>query len=561
MRAPTQPHRALAHARCAAALLALGLAACSQPVVGVDLTVVTKACDGALVDATRNPVAGVDTLKFKISGDGLAPVTLDAKFPGDGSVRIPNLPLGTNRRISVEARKGTSLWARADSGKFDLLDGRDVELTLILRVVDTFTLTGQAGGASCTKMITPRAGHAMTALPDGRVLITGGFSLDASNVMHYQKDAEIYDPGSGTFALLAGAPAYRREGHAALTVSLGAGGTGVLLAGGEGPTPEASVSAPVRPLELFFRGAWQLIQPLASSPAREHHAAVVDLKTGFAVLAGGLNGPDPTLIPSATVLDTVSYYDPQRNTVVEVDEPLALQLFDSMAVSRANLAPGGGSQGGFVLIGGRDSHGDATAQLSGMAFSATRNIYSRDKLWEQPALSRLPAPRVRHFAARLQDDSIVVVGGLTKTATDTYANPTDAVTVINPSANPPVADLAGSNARLSRARADGCGVLLEDGRVLYSGGAWKDAQGVHSAQVADVVTITSGGGADVPVRTLQGPGPGSTWGLQQARHRAACLRLKDGSVLITGGLKFASDGTGGQVTLDSAEIYVPAAAQ
>ena len=564
MRAKAQPPRApcvLAALLCA--LLAAELAACGQPVVVVDLAIVTRACDGPLADSTRNPVAGVDTLRFKISGDGLSTSSQTARF-SDNSFRVPNLALGTNRRISVEALKGNLIWARADSGKFDLLDGRDLQLTLILRVVDTFTLTSAAAGSACTKMTTPRAGHAMTALPDGRVLITGGFTLDSSSLVHYLKDAELYDPGTGAFTPLLAAPSYRRAGHAALAVSLGTSGTGVLLAGGESDSQTGV--GPVRPFELFTNGAWQPIPPAQPLlPAREHQAAVVDLKTGFAVLAGGLDGPDTTAVPTATVLASVSYYDPQRNAVVDVEEPLAVPLFDAVAVSRANLAPGGGAQGGFVLVGGRDAHGDASAQISGMTFVPTYNAYHADQAWERPSPWKLPAPRVRHFAARLQDDSIVVVGGVTKTESDTYANPTDAVTVINPAATPSVADVvtpSGGSARLSQARADGCGALLETGQVLYAGGAWKDAAGVHSARVADVVTITSGNGAaDEPVRTLRGPAAGNTWGLQEPRHRAACLRLKDGSVLVTGGLKYAADGSGGQVTLDSAEIYMPAAAQ
>ena len=562
MRAPIHPRAIARSGALLYVVLSAGLAACGQPVVAVNLTVVTKACDGAItpLDKSRDPVMGVDTLRFKVSGEGLSTLSLDAKF-ADGGFRIPNLSLGTKRRISVEARKGNVLWARADSGKFDLLDGQDVELTLILRVVDTFTLSGQAAGGACTKMINARAGHAMTALPDGRVLITGGYALDAANQLHYLKAAEFYDPRTGTFTAFSPGPSYMRAGHAALAVSLGTGGTGVLLAGGE--SDSQSGVAPVRTFELFFNGAWQLIQPPQPlKPPREHQAAVVDLKTGFAVLAGGLDGPDTTVIPTATVLDSVSYYDPQRNLVVDVEVPLAAPMFDAVAVSRANLAPGGVSQGGMVLIGGRDSHGDASALLSGMIFVPTANAYRSDKLWEQPALSKLPGPRTRHFAARMQDDSIVVVGGLTKTAADTYANPTDAVTVISPALGT-VADVTGSSAHLSQARADGCGALLETGQVLYLGGAWKDAGGVHSARLADVVTLTagSGGPADVEVRTLQGPAAGNTWGLQESRHRAACLRLKDGSVLVTGGLRFAADGSGGQVTLDSAEIYMPAAAQ
>jgi Galactose oxidase, central domain len=546
MRAFSADMNLLGHLGLGAALCA-GLAGCSAPVVGVDLSISTKACTGALVDvdSSRDPSAGVDRLNIQITGDAMSPSSVDAAF-ADGTAHLPNLPLGTNRRITVAAYKGSTLWARADSGSFDLQGGGDLSLSLQLRVVDTFTLTGPAGGGACTSMVDPRVGHAMTLLDDGRVLITGGFYTDQGG-NHYQDAAEIYDPQSGTFTLLSSPPSYRREGHSALAVSLGAGlGTGVLLIGGEGPTDTGP--EPVRQLELFSRGSWTIIQPPTASPAREHHSAVIDLKTGFAVFAGGLTGPDTTPLTS-TVLDSVSYYDPLQKVVIDGTEPLAQPLFDAAAVSRSNSASGGPSQGGMVLIGGRDSSGNALDQLSGIVFSDTGNRYVVDKLWEQPGLTRLPGPRVRHLATRLADDRVLVLGGLTQATID-YSSATDAVTVIDP-LQATVADAV--NNKLSQARADGCGALLEDGTVLFAGGAWRDAGGPHSARVADLVSTPSTG---TSVRSLSGPVPGNTWGLQMARHRAACIRLKDGSVLITGGFQF--DASGNQVALTSAEIYMPA---
>ena len=539
-------------------LCGAALAGCGAPVVAVNITVATKACDGATsADPGRNPVAGVDKLRFKITGDKFPTLTPPDVAFADGGLAVPNLPLGTNRRITVEARKGNTLWARADSGLFDVLDGRDLNVALILRVVDSFTFTGRPAGGACSRMVNPRVGHAMTLLPDGRVLITGGFSLDAQSQLHYQKDAEIYDPADGSFSALSGSPAYRRTGHGALLVTRDTG-TAVLLGGGEGPSDAAGGPGAVRPYELFSDGVWQApLLPGTTSPSREHHAAVVDLKTGFAVFAGGLNGPDTTPV-SATVLDSVSYFDPRKGTVLDVDEPLALRLFDAAIVARSNATPGGLPQGGFVLLGGRTLTGDATNQISGMVFNPARNVYSRDKLWEAATLSSLPAPRVRHFAVRLIDESIAVIGGLTKAVGD-YGFATDAVTQVNPTTNT-VGDLAGPKSRLSQARGDGCGVLLEGGTVLYAGGAWKDSGGKsRSVSSTDLVSLTSNS-ADDPVRPLIGPVAGGTstsWGLQAARHRAACVRLRDGTVLVTGGFQYAADGSGLQTTLDSAEIYTP----
>ena len=106
------------------------------------------------------------------------------------------------------------------------------------------------------------------------------------------------------------------------------------------------------------------------------------------------------------------------------------------------------------------------------------------------------------------------------------------------------------NQPLSKARADSCTATLEDGSVLVVGGAWQDNAGLHSAHQVDLIQ------ADLTVRSPYGP-ENADGTLQAPRHRAACVRLKDGSVLVTGGLQYPASGTGAPVVLDSAEIYMP----
>ena len=526
-------------------LLLLG-AGCGPAVLGIDVQLATRACAGATAaDPTRNPVTGVDTLRFRVTGDGLLPQQLEVPFAG-GSAHLPGIPIGTGRRVTVEARRGSHLVSRADSGNFDVLGPADVHLQLFLRAVDAFTTTGSPDGSACTRLTLPRAGHAMTLLPDGRVLVSGGFSLDpATAKLQYHDAAEIFDPQTGAFAPLPASPLQRRAGHAAVAVT-GPAGPAVLLAGGEGTqgnNPDGAAIA-LRPFELYLDGAWSQVLPPAASPAREHQAAAVDLKTGSVLLAGGQGGPDST---SPGALDTASVFSPGSGAITDVTQRLrAGPLTDAVAVARDNLR-NGLKLGGVALVGGRDATGKVLTQLSGLVFSDSANDFVDDPAYRTLAL---PSPRAHHIAARLRDDSLLTAGGVTSwTMAPDYAHTTAEVTLINPQAG----TVGNLGQPLSRARADSCTATLEDGTVLVVGGAWQDNAGLHSARQVDLIQ------PDLTVRPAYGPESGDGT-LQAARHRAACVRLRDGSVLVTGGLQYPASGTGAPVALDSAEIYMPVGA-
>lgn len=534
--------------RCAALFIA-ACAACGPAVLGINVDLVTHACPGATAtDPSRDPAAGVTKLRFRVTGDGMQPQTIVADFAG-GSAQLPNIPIGVNRRVTVDALASSRVRSRADSGKFDALGPGDLHLRLFLRAIDAFTTTGNAASSACTHLSTPRAGHAMTLLGDGRVLISGGFTLDGQTPprLQYHQDAEIFDPQTGEFTPLAASPLLRRAGHTALTVT-GPAGVGVLLAGGEGPSGDdgnGTVTA-IRSLELWLGGAWSMVVPPRASPSREHQAAAVDLRTGFAVLAGGQSGPDTS---GVSVYDTATYYQPSSNTVTEVAQKLRVgPLTDAVAVAHANLR-NGVALGGIVLVGGRDGSGSVSSEVSGLVWSDSKNDFVEDTYLS--TLPRLPSPRAHHIAVRMRDDTILTAGGLTSlTLPPDYSSATAEITVVDP-----LGGTVGNVGQLSQARADACGAVLEDGSVLLAGGAWRDATGSHSAHQADLVA--SDGTVRSPVGPQSGGGDGT---LQAARHRPVCVRLKDGSVLVTGGLQFPVGGTGTPAALDSAEIYTPVGA-
>jgi hypothetical protein len=508
-----------------AALAALLLAGCGPAVLDIQIDLVTSSCPGA-----ADPKNGVTKLRFRLTGKDLAPIApAPVDFTQNGA-QIPSVPMGPDRRLTVEGIDATGrVRSRADSGSFDASGPGDVHLRLFLRPVDTVTVTSDAAG-NCTHLTRMRAAHSMTLLPDGRVLIAGGY--DAA--FNYFSDAEIYDPSAGTFTRVDSQLTAPRALHSALPVAGGALGSAVLVAGGQGPV--SGTLTAIQAYEVYSNGKWTSASA-GSTPAREHHASAVDQKKGYAVLAGGQAGPDKI---GVQVYSSVSYYDPTSTAVKDVVRPLRYgALGDAVAVARAK------PRGGILLLGGHDADGKVLPQISGLIWSDEYGDYIDDTVYRDARFT-LPSPRAHHVALLLKDDTVLTAGGVTLRPLGlggfTYSNATAEVTLIDP-AGVSVANVG----QLSQARADACATLLQDGTVLVAGGAYRDSAGAHSTRNVDLVGSLAGSWQ------VQPPGGGDGL-LRDARHRAACVTLNDGSVLVTGGQQYKSSRVD---VLDSAEIYTP----
>src|SRR5207237_6430460 len=126
----------------------------------------------------------------------------------------------------------------------------------------------------------------------------------------------------------------------------------------------------------FASGLWRTVQPTPATPAREHQAAAVDPRTGYALMAGGQSGPDAR---GPTVFDSASYYDPASGSVRDVGTRLAVgALTDAVAVPRQNKARNGPVQGGVVLVGGRDRSLQPSKQISGLLWRDTADDFVND---------------------------------------------------------------------------------------------------------------------------------------------------------------------------------------
>lgn len=139
------------------------------------------------------------------------------------------------------------------------------------------------------EVVTPRVEHTATLLADGRVLLAGGATADASRPPMIAPaspapiaDAEIIDPATGTSTPVA-PMALPRRGATAVRLADGK----VLVAGGF-----AGDGKPLSSAELFdpAQGTWSATGPLHDARAQ---ASLVLLQDGRALVAGGTDGTAP----------------------------------------------------------------------------------------------------------------------------------------------------------------------------------------------------------------------------------------------------------------------------
>jgi len=185
----------------------------------------------------------------------------------------------------------------------------------------TFALT--AGG-----MITPRCGHSVTSLPDGRVLIVGGVSASASGQV--LTSAEIYDPVQDNFAPT-GSLNLARVAAGAAALADGS----VLVSAGQ---------------NFFFNSA-----------------EVYDTATASFNFTGNMttirNGHTATLLQTGEVLLALGSDSFSVATSAELYHPVLGEFFGTGGLSQRH---GSGTatlldKGGVLVVGGEDLSGTATA--------------------------------------------------------------------------------------------------------------------------------------------------------------------------------------------------------
>ncbi len=464
------------------------------------LQLITTACSGT------PPLQGVTHLRLRVTGEGLSepierttPVTLR---PED----VPSIPPGPGRMLEVRGYTGEPsssgrVVSVGRSGPFDMpaVGAPADPVRVILRRVDTFVpLENSQQTSTCLELREPRAAHTATLLPDGRVLLVGGFRLAGAGGIDTLYSAEILDPmaGTHTFVLDVGGDGGRRAFHTASLLRDGR----VALIGGEvqslvGATPLKSV--------VVFNPDTRDTQRFELAEPRSRHEAAIDI-AGRVLLVGGV-GQGGAVVPNPEGVE------PAAGRTFPVPTPVP-----RLGASVAALPDGQR----LVVAGGSDG---TQLPREVLMFSFNGTTFAPTGTGLQLRQGRRNAAMVPYEAS----GRLLVTGGYgTPGVPDSSSRPVAVSEILDFSSESPTLAVGPSTV----ARGELCAVALQDGRVLAAGGQRPGGGGLMSTGLVELITPTpnvTGG-----VLGMEPVGP---------RYLHTCTPLPDGSVLVTGGLDTSGD--------------------
>lgn len=254
--------------------------ACGDGVSCLGIDLVVKTCDPTAPDVFAPPVTAV---RVTVEGDAMLPF-VQIESVAKHSLELPELEFGTNRRITVEALEDVNgpAVARGVSAPFDLsAETPTPAVTVFVRPTSKFSqVNGASEPTSCSSMVQARADHTATRLADGRVLVAGGYTYDDAGERVFLKAAELYDPRTGLFTALPATLKGARAGHTAHLLPDGR----VLLIGGY--VAIDGVVTGLRTVDVYDPASSTFSYMLLTEGRMEHASAM--LPGGVVVVAGGV---------------------------------------------------------------------------------------------------------------------------------------------------------------------------------------------------------------------------------------------------------------------------------
>ena len=313
-------------------------------------------------------------------------------------------------------------------------------------------------------MSLPRALHSATVLTNGKVLVAGGVSTNASGSFIGLTNAEVFNPAANSWTTV-GSMAKPRQQFSATLLADGK----VLVAGGY----DRNAGAYLKDSEIFDPTSSNWTATASMLTNRDDHTAVM-LTNGLVLVVGGQ-------VNDFVLARTVELYDPATGTWTRTNGPATPRYSASVTLL---------ADGRVLLAGGQNSNFTAVATAE-LFDPATRT-------WS--ATGTMNTNHSGHRATLLADGRVLVSGGGT-TSGGNRAELYD-----------PTTGTWTYTGSLNIGRGGHGSVLLTDGTVLVAGGSsnnilasaeifnptnetWAIANGLSQARVNHTTTLLADGRA------------------------------------------------------------------
>lgn len=477
----------------------------------------------AVVSATSNPNVSATSNPFNINGfcptgrlttlrrEDTVVLLPNGKVLIAGGLNSNGVPAGTLASAEIydpvtglSTPTGNMTTARdlatatvLPNGKVLIVGGYDATATTLATAelydptTGAFTATGS--------MSVPRQEHTATLLPNGKVLVAGGAKWAFPTTFY--SSAEIYDPAAGQF-ILTGAMSSAHVDHTATLLSNGK----VLIASGEGSTNPDSSNQQITTVAELYDPSTSTFTPTGSMAIGRFNQAATTLSDGRVLVTGGYFDINTHAATASTEI-----YDPSAGTFSPASSMTAARAEHTSTLLPSNEVLIGGGFGFLGFFGG--------TQLS------SAEIY-RPSTASFKALPDMTFAHSRVVAPLLSNGSVLLASG----SSAELFFPTDPPFLVegfSPTANMPAA------------RRQHAGVALGNGLALLVGGTDGSAGGTSA--LATAVLYNPATNSFTPTGSMATP-----------RFDLRATLLPNGKVLVTGGF------TTGGFPVSAAELYDPA---
>jgi len=373
--------------------------------------------------------------------------------------------------------------------------------------------------------------HCAVLQADGRVALLGGRSVNSPAT--YPAMIELFDPTTNTFAQ-SGTPTLALPRYQAAVVALGGADAGkFLLTGGVGPTTGGSGNTwnPEYQNELYnpVAGTSTKTANLNIALRYAHTATLLADGTGRILLVGG-SGSAATaeLITPTGTAPNFSYQGATQATTGTLTHAPAggpLTVTAGRALQTANLLP----DGTVLLAGG--SLNTAGESFSYEIYNPATNTFTNGYSTVNPPSMLLNGGHYAHVSAQLTSGQVVIVGGMGNTS---YTSLSSTVELFTVGATPGAPGTVTVPAGQTLGRVYHTATRLADGRVLVAGGA----SSLNGTGGTPSYNYTYPNTVSIYDPTLNAWT--STGNLNAGRYAAQAILLATGDVLITGGRTYAN---------------------